>query len=41
MSIATCRGHIKVLDVLEGSPRRSDLLKEIAALLAHREDACR
>lgn len=38
MSIATCRGHVKVLDVLDGSPRRSELLKEIASLLSHRED---
>lgn len=38
MSIATCRGHVKVLDVLDGS-RRSELLKEIASLLtSHRED---
>ena len=42
MSIATCRGHVKVLDVLDGSPRRSELLKEIAALLkSHREDDAR
>ena len=42
MTIATCRGHVKVLDVLDGSPRRSELLKEIAALLkSHREDDAR